>query len=544
MSNIITLTKTLLKNSLLTGISSKKGKGKGIYAYIIVLAIYVLAFSVPIIMLLKNILVNYHFEELILSFVVPIGGVAALLFSVFSVTSIFYYNKDIEQMLPYPVKSGELFIAKFLVSLSSVYLVLFMFIYPIIFGVGIGSGAGALYFAYAAGICLLMPIIPASIIAFILMLLSRVVNLGKRKTLFMYITVALVMAFSLGYGIGIGYLLEMDIADIVNILSGEATSVIKISRNLFPLFNSASYALIHSQEMIGAASFGTFVGLNLLSVIILYFLGEALYIKGLTKDAGAKKEKQSIEKIYKKEKGGVMLTLLKKEWRIIRRTPVFMLNIVVINLIFPILFIITYLIAPEGKELLDIDFNNPGVYLIVCAITIFMCEVPGATGSSSAISREGKAAKYMKLIPVNIKTQIDAKVCFSFILDIICAVITELCLVFVFDIPWVYLLLINIPLVFIILTFNYVHVLWDLRNPKVNWSDESESVKQNMTVLIGMLLSFVLAGIIAAVGVLLFNSNLSIYLVFLIFTLISIMCYILMAIYIKKKDIKLFDKVM
>ena len=543
MNNIVSLTKILLKNGSIGG-KSKKGKDKGSLLYIIILGLYVCAFSIPIIMVLKEVLATYNFSELILSFIIPAGGITSLIFAVFSMANLFYYNKEAETLLSYPVKSGELFIARFLSSLTSQYLVLFMFIFPIIFGVGIGINANPLYYVYAGSICFLMPLLPSSIVAVILMILSKVINLGKRKTLFMYITIALVMIFSLGYGIGMGYLLEMDIADLASLFSGQATSVISMTQYVFPLFNSATYSLLYCEEVIGGASFGTFIGFNILALVILYILGEVFYVKGLMKDGGSKKEKKSIEEIYKSDKGGVMLSLMKKEWKTVVRTPVFMLNIVVMNIIFPILFLVTLVISPSESNFKGIDFNNAGVYLISFAIILFMCSFCGATGGTSAISREGKAAKYMKVFPVSLKKQIDAKVMISFLIDIFVAVIAEIGVIFVFEMPLIYLLLINIPLIPFILTINYFYVLMDLKKPKINWDDESEAIKQNMTVFVGMILSMIIPVIVAIPGVLIYSMNLNVYLVFLVFAITSLLCYILMAIYIKKNENKLFDEVL
>ena len=543
MNNIVNLTKILLKNGSIGG-KSKKGKDKGALLYIIILGLYICAFSIPIIMVLKEVLATYNFSELILSFIIPAGGITSLIFAVFSMANLFYYNKEAETLLSYPIKSGELFIARFLSSLTSQYLVLFMFIFPIIFGVGIGINANPLYYVYAGSICFLMPLLPSAIVAVILMILSKVINLGKRKTLFMYITIALVMIFSLGYGIGMGYLLEMDIADLASLFSGQATSVISMTKYVFPLFNSATYSLLYCEDVIGGASFGTFIGFNILALVILYILGEVFYVKGLMKDGGSKKEKKSIEEIYKSDKGGVMLSLMKKEWKTVVRTPVFMLNIVVMNIIFPILFLVTLVISPSESNFKGIDFNNAGVYLISFAIILFMCSFCGATGGTSAISREGKAAKYMKVFPVSLKKQIDAKVMISFLIDIFVAVIAEIGVIFVFEMPLIYLLLINIPLIPFILTINYFYVLMDLKRPKINWDDESEAIKQNVTVFVGMLLSMIIPVIVAIPGVLIYNMNLNVYLVFLVFAITSLLCYILMAIYIKKNENKLFDEVL
>lgn len=551
MNNIVTLTKVLLKNNLFSASSKKNKKSKGdksAIVYIAILAIYFLIFSIPIIYLLKDVLTNYDFSELILSFALPIGGITAMVFGIFSITNIFYFNKDSEQFLPLPIKSSELLVSKFLASLVSEYFILFMFIFPIVFGVGIGINASFLYYLYAISICILMPVIPSVIISIIMMLINKIVNIGKRKNLFMYSMIVVLLIFSLGYGLGIGHIMGLESQNLINILiSGQNSNIVSSTRYIFPFFNSGVYSLIHYNEFIGFASFMTFIGLNVLFMAILYFLGDLLYIKGLTKDNGYKKEKKNIEEVYKEETGGILKFLIKKEWLSITRTPIYMLNIVIMNLLMPIVFLLTFIIS-YNQELSSgfnnmINFNNAGIYFIVVSIVFFLSTFGGTTGSSSAISREGKSAYIMKSIPVSLKTQIDAKVYFSTIIDMVVAVLIEIPFMLLLNIPWWYIIVVNVPLLFLVLIINYISVLLDLKKPKLTWSDESEAIKQNFTVMIGIIISMVIITILVLCGALLWNSNFNIYLAFLLFTIAMVVCYILLALYVKKNQIKLFSKV-
>jgi len=552
MSNIILLTKTLLKNGLLSGSNknSKKQKNdKSKILYFIIIAIYFLIFSVPIIVLLNNVLKEYDFSELLLTIALPVGAITSIVFGVFSITSVFYFNKDSEQLLPFPIKSSELLISKFIVSLLSQYFMLFMFVYPIIFGVGIGINASVVYYLYALSICLLMPLIPSVIVAIIMMVINKIINIGKRKNLFMYSMIVIVLAFSLGYGLGIGSILELDSESLMTLLlNGENTSIINLFKWVFPFFNSATYSLLHSDKFIGFASFMTFIGLNILFMFILYCLGDFLYIKGLTKDSGHKKENSKYEmKKYKFNKGGVLLSLIKKEWVNISRTPIYMLNIVVTNLLVPFILFISFAISNWGQLKtgfnFSLDFNNGGVYLIGVVIIFFLSTMGGTTGSGSAISREGKEAWVMKVVPVDLKTQIDAKIYFYTLIDLIVALAIEALVMIVLKAPWYYLVMVNIPLILMILIINYISVLLDLRRPKLAWSDEAEPLKQNFTVMIGIIISMLMVTILSLLGVLLFISNVNVYLIFLLFTLVVVICYILLVLYIKKNQVKLFNKV-
>ena len=204
MTNILALTKVLIKNNVFA-LSGIKKKGKTTSAtssaiWLIVLLVFCLVMiGAPVILTLNDLLKEYDFSEVIISFIVPIGGFTSIIFGVFSIISVFYFSKDSEQLLPLPIKSSELLISKFLASLVSEYLIIFMFILPILVGVGVGASMGPVYYLYMLAIIILMPIIPSVIMSIILMLANKIFHFNKRKDLFMYIMFGLIIAFSFAY---------------------------------------------------------------------------------------------------------------------------------------------------------------------------------------------------------------------------------------------------------------------------------------------------------------------------------------------------------
>ena len=554
MSNIIALTKVLIKNNVF-GFSGKKKKGKEVstkgstIGFILIMTICMLMVGLPMIFVLDSILELYDLSEILISFIIPIGGITCIIFGVFSITSVFYFNKDSEQLLPLPIKSSELLISKFLASLISEYLILLMFIVPTVIGVGIGSSASILYYIYALLICVLMPVIPSVIMSIIIMLANKIFNFSKRKDMFMYIMTGFILVFAFIYSFGLEYIMEVGTNEqSMLLLSGNFNNLIRVSKWLFPFFNSAVYSLRKCNEFIGFASFMTFIGLNILFMFILYIVGDKLYIRGLTKNGGTiANKKVEIEEVYKSSKGGHFRELLKKEWLIIKRTPIFMLNVVVINLIFPLIFAISFLFAfsSEGIDVSEltalIDFNNSGVLFITIGILMFLCAMACAT--SSSISRDGSSAMYIKSMPIGFKKQLDAKVCFSFILDVSVLLIVETVCMFIFDVPIKYLILVNVPLCLTILITSYIALILDLLKPRLNWKDESEAVKQNFNVFISSIINIAMCVLFIVLGILLLNSNINIYLIFTITSVILLVMYILINIIVRKNQVKLFSKV-
>ena len=179
MSNVLALTKVLIKNNVFA-FSGKKKKGKqvstksSVIGFIFLVVFCTLCIGGPMVYLLSDLLKEFDFSNLVLSFVIPIGGLTSIVFGIFSIISVFYFSKDSERLLPLPIKSSELLLAKFFSALFSEYLLLIMFIYPIIFGVGLGIGASFIYYLYSLIIFILMPIIPSVIMAIILMLFNKI----------------------------------------------------------------------------------------------------------------------------------------------------------------------------------------------------------------------------------------------------------------------------------------------------------------------------------------------------------------------------------
>ncbi len=554
MSNIVTLTKVLIKNNVFA-FSGRKKKGKEVstkgnaIAFGLIMLFCVASIGIPMIFSLNLILKSYDLSNLIISFVIPLGGLTSIIFGVFSIISVFYFSKDSEQLLPLPIKSSELLISKFLASLISEYFILLMFIFPVILGVGIGSGASVLYYVYSSLIFILMPVIPSVIMSIILMLSNKIFKFSKKKDLFMYIMTGLILIFAFIYSFGLEYMMSIGTSkEPMAILNGDFSSLIRISKWLFPLFNSATYSLRYCNEFLGFSSMMTFIGINVLSMVILYFVGDKLYIKGLTKDNGVNANKKvELEKVYKSNKGGCFKELLSKEWLIIKRTPVFMLNVVIINVIFPFILAISLALgfSSEGESISNlssfINFNSPGVLFITIGIIMILCSI--SSPSSSAISRDGSSAAYLKSMPIGLKTQLDAKVCFSFIIDCIIIALVEIICMIALKAPSIYLLIVNIPLCLAVLITSYLSVIVDLVRPRLDWKDENEAVKQNFNVFISCLISVAMAALFIVLGILLLNSNINIYLIFTVTSVILLVLYILINIIVKKNEVKLFSKV-
>jgi len=121
--------------------------------------------------------------------------------------------------------------------------------------------------------------------------------------------------------------------------------------------------------------------------------------------------------------------------------------------------------------------------LLVMYLTMIM-GVNLNTGASTIISREGKTYYYAKIIPVDYKTQFDAKIKVYYLLSAISVVGTVAFAVAIAPAIWYHFLAMSGFLA--IYVFSHIHFAssFDLADPKLNWTNPSAAVKNSKNVLI------------------------------------------------------------
>lgn len=559
MSKVWVLTKVLFKTNFLLsqGNSQKKrNKSLGIIGFGILLVFVFGSLGIPIIYALDSLLEVVPMHNIVLSLLLPLAGATTVIFSVFSIVNIFYMSKDIENLLPLPLKSKDILLAKFFVALINEYYILFMFILPCLIGVGVGIDAGILYYIYMLLIFVLLPIIPSVVVTFIVLVLTKFTGIVKNKDLFTYFSMGLILVFAFAYNYIVQNVVSVDTNNIGATLQSLENEILPYFRLIFPFYNSGVTTLVNYNNLNGLFSFIAFLGINILSLVFIYFFGDKLYLKSLTITRGNKKNKVNVDEVVTKnnfKKSSSFIWLLKKEWLIIKRSPVFMLNIVIIVFLMPIILIFSALltiISDGGSFAFNVDasvingyLSNPIVYFIVLVALLFFTSVSFA--ASTSISREGSSAWIMKIIPVSYFKQISAKVLFAVIIDMIGALLIAIVPIIVCKIPVYYVLCQFIPLLILVIFLNYLNIYIDLKRPKLKWDEESVAVKQNLNTLISMLICMAVCSIfgIMAFVFYLYNIKINVILLSLVISFISVILLGLVVYLFYRNNDKLLDNV-
>ena len=165
--------------------------------------------------------------------------------------------------------------------------------------------------------------------------------------------------------------------------------------------------------------------------------------------------------------------------------------------------------------------------------------------ASTSISREGSNAWFMKAIPVSAFRQINVKVLFASLLDLLGVLLVGILPVILFKIPFYYIVCVMVPIIIIIFVVNYFNIFLDLKKPRIKWSEESVAVKQNFNAFISIMFTIAVSGLFGVLAYLLYVCQIKINVVVLS-GIVSCVCGIILAIVVflfKKNENKLLENV-
>lgn len=198
-NKVISLTKVFLKNSFQSIGQNGDKKKKGTYILYAVAFIYLAAVMGFMSYGLIQSLALIGQEQVFLSLFFLALGALFLIQSVFSCINVFYFSKNIETVLPLPIKPYEIILAKLNTILVTEYITesIFALIPFIIYGVLTGSGI--IYYIMAVLALLLFPMLPLLVVTLFIMIIMCFAKLTKHKDKFQMIvgiiSIILVIAF-------------------------------------------------------------------------------------------------------------------------------------------------------------------------------------------------------------------------------------------------------------------------------------------------------------------------------------------------------------
>ncbi|WP_291634235.1 hypothetical protein [Clostridium sp.] len=506
MSKFIALTKVLLKTG--THSSSNKNKKKKIKGIFLGLFL-MLAFTPMVIEFGKFISMAYDGlhsigqEAVILGFGLSVVSVVIFFFGIFYAMSIFYFSMDVENLLPLPFKPWHIMGAKFAVVLIYEYLTEIIFFAPTLIAYGIKCSGGIVYYTYGVIIFVILPIVPLVMASVINMIIMRFTSIAKNKDRFRIVGGIIAMCFGVGTNIYIQrFSQDVSQSEITEMLTKGNNSLVDLATKIFPSTKIAVNSLTNTANIQGFINLILFVVIAIAALIIFIILGEALYFKGVmgvSETTSNRKILSNIDLIKNTKQKSSRVVYVLKELKLLFRTPIYFINCVLMNFLWPVFLLIPILVQKGGAVQLEKltkylqDGRNTGMALGVFFAFMVFTSCSNAI-SSTAISREGKNLFILKYIPMKYKEQLMAKVLSAVVLGISGMIMVSIIGIILLKLPLELVLLFIIVGSAGILFTSFIGIFIDLNFPKLQWDTEQEAVKRNLNVVIVMIICIALGG--------------------------------------------------
>lgn len=504
-------------------------------------------------------LVSSGYPEVFLSIYFLVLAIFIMFQTILVCTNIFYFSKDIELILPFPIKPVNLLIAKFNTLICTLY------VSEAIFGIipiciyGILTHSTLLFYIYAVLIFIFFPVFLALVLSIIMMFVMKISKFIKNKEIFQTIITLLLVTsiFIVEYNVINNIFIQNKEIEIVenNFQIAdkliEFNNKIETSNKLFLVINPA-VKVLKNNNLQNIFEIIKIILIDFITFIIFIFIGKKTYLKDILKNTSylIKTSNKGINLYKKCKKNIIFKAYIKKEFKnLFRNSMVFMQCVypMIISLITVI--IISIILLPKLNEVLNnpdikqlignLEFDLSIVYIILSGIQVLFMISPA---SLTSISRDGKNAGFMKYIPISYFRQILYKGLPQIFINSISVIIIIGILYYAFpSIGIVNVLLVFISSMILNVLNSYSMIIVDLLNPKLEWDSEYEILKQNnnryfqyaftvIVILILVYLNKVLEGI---------NLNLAIIITSIVFLFILIIELIL----IKIRENKLMKKI-
>lgn len=489
---------------------------------------------------------------LFLKIYLPIVATIIIFQLILLTCNIFFYSKDLKDILPLPIKPVEILIAKLNTMAVIMYFIegLLLVVPLIIFGILVQKTIK--FFIFLAISIIIFPIIYILIISFLMLFLMKLTKFIKNRGIFQ-ILITTILVITVNYTIinrVTNIILEenndnnLTQIEIINQKTDKINDVYIVTNPIIKMMTSDNIIEI-------LKNFSNVIIINTIIGIIFLKVGKDLYFKNILKNINnIDNVKIKIKQKIKCRKKNKILNYLNNDIKSIIRNPMFFIQNIIQYVSIVILFcflicIFLPMIMQEAQSqnvLEEVSVEQFKIETTLIVVAIIQLIFTFSNLSITAISREGKNAIFMKYIPISLCSQITLKAMPQIIINIFVIMATLICIYLNFiKINIVYYIVVFILAMLINLINSYVMVLVDLRKPNLNWTNEESVAKDNENKLYQYIFTIFIFLILVYFSKLFKNFNFNIAII--IINIIFLIFFIIIKIYINKNISKIFKKI-
>ena len=433
-------------------------------------------------------------ERALLTFGVMAGQLFIFLFGLYYVISAFYFSRDLEFLIPLPLKPFEVMASKFAVVTINEYLTVMIIVLPVLVGYGVLARGGPAYWVNAVLVYLFLPVIPLAVVSILVVTMMRVVNFSRKKDALILVGTVLLVAL----GMSLQFLLGrtgrggLDARAMTGFFTSP-DSLLNLVGSRFPPSIWATKAIAGGFSASGLANLALFVGTSLALFAAILALSEKLFYRGLVGLAEVSGRRRSLTRAQMSQRVSsgrhAVRAIFVREWRVMNRTPIFLLNGTLVVLIVPAVFVLMARAGSgrgdAGSILKAMSSANPLIVILASAVFMVLCGSLNGT-SSSTFSREGRQFWISRVVPVTAREQVAAKFLHSYLVSLLGTITASVVAAWLLHLNVAQLAaaagLSLVAGVFL----TSVGMMIDLARPLLDWTNPQKAIKQNLNVLLAM----------------------------------------------------------
>ena len=483
--------KTLLKKDLYLSLIAplkKPSKNGGSFKALTVLGLVILFFYLA-----------FLYFILLLAFVIPMAklgkanlilsgffgfvSLATIIFTSAGIISKIYYSKDVELLLPLPLRRNNIFISKILGSVTVAFLVSFIIFIPMAFPLIKFGNLSFLKFFSIIFLDLSNIIFTVLILSIIIILFMKIfAGIGGLKNLLQ----ALGFIFVIVLSFSPQFLSKSDASK-----EFVEKNLIKFIKLLFPQV----YIVDKVYGMNNISCFLISLGILILMAIILYALSfplSNLMIDGVLK---ANNVSSKVKKVRGNKNTAIAISLAKKDVSNVIKTPVYFFNLASGAFMFPILMIFGFLKGESIKYIQEFFANTESFgfgkidLFFALLMGLFFYSAFITPLSLTSITREGKNIYLMQTLPISYEDQVKGRILGSCIFQIISSLPLLLLLAYFSKFNVIYIFAMLIGSFLGSYASSSFGIYYGIKYPKLDWENPQEAVKRNFPVFLFSILS-------------------------------------------------------
>lgn len=504
MNKIWTLTKVLLKLNYADIITDKKKRWAYAFSF---LALLFAGFIIigPMTYGMYAAMESIGQEKSIIGMGLAVASIWVFVISITNILTVFYYNNDVETLLPLPLQPSQIITAKFITVLITQYIMGSFILLPIFIVYGVQSGAFISYYLYVAFIYVFFPIVPLVLASLLMTVIMRYTNIAKNKDRSNIFIGILTLLFIVGINIFIQWRNKSAVSEdmMANYFADNQSSLFVQMTNYFPTTYFGAMGLIESASWKGIIYVVVFAAISLAFFGLFFYVAQRTYLKGVIglSTSTAKKEAISVENLKKSTvQSSHIKAYVKKEFKILFRTPQFFINCIVQTFVMPImLFFILFVQDGNLKWLTtfvkDPDWSGLALGIGFCGGLFLMGSNVIATTS---FSRDGSSWFVNRYLPVKASDIFFAKVFTAWFINIAILGVFGLVLIIVAGVSPLFILLWFLLSANGLWLTNLIGVRWDAQTADIHWDSEQKLFKSRYTTLWNFLANIAMDLVIVA----------------------------------------------